>query len=263
MAKRLPWIKFYPKDWLSDGALRSCPAAARGVWIDLVCLMATADKYGVMVTNGKIWTVEDVAKVCGVKSRTVRLLGANGVLSTSARCGILFSPRMVRDRLYRQRQARFAKKNPIGSGQAPYQASPRPRVRARQKSEVRSQSTTETTNVVSSTTPRKARPRDPIWDTLCRVYHHDPKTKSEQKAIGGLVRDLKAKGATADEIRVRAARWRMMHPEDKFNTSRALVAHWDELATEPSNGTANAQSRIVHRDDSHYENAGQLRDKFR
>jgi len=35
----LRWEKFYPRKWQSDAALRCCSAGARGVWIELVCIM--------------------------------------------------------------------------------------------------------------------------------------------------------------------------------------------------------------------------------
>lgn len=102
----------------------------------------------------------------------------------------------------------------------------------------------ETTDVVSSPTrPAKPREPDPIWDTLCETFGLKPVTKPECSRVGRLVRDLKAKSAAAVDIGIRAARWRRIHPEDKFNTPEALVKHWDELAKEPSNAT-NGQSGI-------------------
>lgn len=36
---KLPWLKFFPSDWLSDPALGRCSPTTRGIWIDMVCLM--------------------------------------------------------------------------------------------------------------------------------------------------------------------------------------------------------------------------------
>jgi hypothetical protein len=44
----LRWMKFWPGDWRTDDALASCSAAARGVWIELLCLMWTAPVRGVL-----------------------------------------------------------------------------------------------------------------------------------------------------------------------------------------------------------------------
>lgn len=47
MAK-LPWIKFYPADWLKDPALRMASRTDRGIWIDLLCFMWEANDRGVL-----------------------------------------------------------------------------------------------------------------------------------------------------------------------------------------------------------------------
>jgi len=39
MTGHMPWMKFYPQDWLGEASLRLCHAAARGAWIDLCALM--------------------------------------------------------------------------------------------------------------------------------------------------------------------------------------------------------------------------------
>jgi hypothetical protein len=44
-----PFIKFYPADWISDQALQQCSMAARGLWIEIVCRMASFD--GVLPNN--------------------------------------------------------------------------------------------------------------------------------------------------------------------------------------------------------------------
>lgn len=39
MASKLPWFRFHQDDWLAHARLRRCSVEARGVWIDLVCMM--------------------------------------------------------------------------------------------------------------------------------------------------------------------------------------------------------------------------------
>ena len=34
-----PWIKFYPRDWRGDQALRVVSLAARGLWIEMLSIM--------------------------------------------------------------------------------------------------------------------------------------------------------------------------------------------------------------------------------
>lgn len=52
----LPFIRLYPRHWQSDAALRSCSATARGVWIELVCIMSQNENgtYGYLCPNGRI-----------------------------------------------------------------------------------------------------------------------------------------------------------------------------------------------------------------
>jgi hypothetical protein len=35
----LPFLKFYPADWMSDPALSMCSASTRGLWMDALCIM--------------------------------------------------------------------------------------------------------------------------------------------------------------------------------------------------------------------------------
>ena len=41
-----PWLKFYPRDWRGDQALRLVSLHARGLWIELLCVMHEATPYG-------------------------------------------------------------------------------------------------------------------------------------------------------------------------------------------------------------------------
>lgn len=43
-----PYLQFFWRDWLGDTALRTCSAAARGVWIDLICIMAQGSPFGTL-----------------------------------------------------------------------------------------------------------------------------------------------------------------------------------------------------------------------
>lgn len=99
MAK-LPSFQFYPGDWLKDANLRRCTHAAKGVWIDILCLMFEADERGVLSTNGVAWSDEDIA--CAIGGDTATTVGAiqeltfKGVAKRRAN-GALYSKRMVAD----------------------------------------------------------------------------------------------------------------------------------------------------------------------
>lgn len=103
---KFPWFKFYAKDWLADPALRACSPAARGAWIDILCLMWESESPGRLVVNGHPLGQKNVAKMIGVRAETVRELLRNNVLSMSQRSRTLFSRRMLRDWHQNRRLAR-------------------------------------------------------------------------------------------------------------------------------------------------------------
>ena len=64
MAK-LPSFQFYPGDWIKDPGLRRCSHAAKGVWIDMLCLMFECEERGVLMTNGRAWSKDEIARAVG------------------------------------------------------------------------------------------------------------------------------------------------------------------------------------------------------
>lgn len=52
-----PSFQFYPADWLANTNLRRCSEAARGIWIDVMCVLHGADEYGVIR-----WPLADLAR---------------------------------------------------------------------------------------------------------------------------------------------------------------------------------------------------------
>ena len=57
---KLPAFQFYPGDWRKDPNLCRCSHAAKGVWIDMICLMHETEERGVLSTNGIPWTEDDM-----------------------------------------------------------------------------------------------------------------------------------------------------------------------------------------------------------
>ena len=51
-----PAFQFYPGDWRKDVQLRSCSVAARGLWIDLLCVAHECEPYGHLMINGRPMT---------------------------------------------------------------------------------------------------------------------------------------------------------------------------------------------------------------
>lgn len=115
---KLPAFFFYPKDWLCDVQLRMCSQAARGVWIDLLCVMFNASNRGVLDNpDGTPWSDEEICgAIAGGTGANLKFLAElleKGVASRNSR-GAVFSRRMVRDEQERQadrkRMNRFREK---------------------------------------------------------------------------------------------------------------------------------------------------------
>lgn len=95
-----PAFQFYPGDWQHDVALRSCSVAARGLWIEMMCVMHQAEPYGHLVLNGKPIDRAQLGRMVGASDKDVRRwlgeLSGAGVHSEDAD-GRIYSRRMIRD----------------------------------------------------------------------------------------------------------------------------------------------------------------------
>lgn len=105
-------MKFYPRDWRGDQALRAVSIAARGLWIECLCIMHEAKPYGHLVLNGDPVGDDTLARMTGISveqvSDLVSELRKAGVLSVT-REGVVFSRRMTKDHA-RARKGRNAAK---------------------------------------------------------------------------------------------------------------------------------------------------------
>ena len=110
MAKQ-PAFMFYTGDWLKDPQLRRCSAAARGIWMDLLCLMHEMPTRGVLRDEtGAVWSIEDVVNsIGGCTAEMVGELIDKRVLKKSHRRGTLFCARMLREAVVSRRRARSGK----------------------------------------------------------------------------------------------------------------------------------------------------------
>ncbi|MBX7200323.1 MAG: hypothetical protein K1X51_13230 [Rhodospirillaceae bacterium] len=95
-----PWFKFYPSDWRADQMLRLCSPAARGLWLECMCLMHEARPYGHLLVNGRAVTDAQLGVLAGIPpDQTANLiaeLDAAGVFSRRDD-GVIYSRRMTRD----------------------------------------------------------------------------------------------------------------------------------------------------------------------
>lgn len=95
------WSKFWWQDWQRDPALRMCSLAARGAWIEMLCLMADADPVGHLLVNGRAPSMRQLSAVLGCSEKEAKKLvdelEENGVFSR-LEDGVIYSRRMVRDK---------------------------------------------------------------------------------------------------------------------------------------------------------------------
>lgn len=93
------WLKFYPTDWQSDPALRMCSMEARGLWIEMICVMHKATPYGQLLVNGHSPTDAQLGVLVGATpGQITALLGeleSAGVFSRT-RSGVIYSRKMSR-----------------------------------------------------------------------------------------------------------------------------------------------------------------------
>ncbi|WP_085908298.1 hypothetical protein [Kiloniella majae] len=154
-----PWFKFFPTDWRADPALRMCSLSARGLWIEMLCIMHDAE--GFLEINGIPVNERALASLSGcliedVNELLIELENA-GVYSLD-RKGRIYSRRITRD----VKKARTARKNGKNGGNPTLskQRKNSPSVKGfkelsdkgedkTQKPEARSQSKKETNKLVS------------------------------------------------------------------------------------------------------------------
>ncbi len=103
---KLPSFQFYPGDWMKDPALRSVSLEARGLWIDMLCLLFESGRRGYLQhATGKPVQEEQLARMTGCSARQVSRLSQelenSGVFSRTEH-DTIYSRRMVKDEQVRQ-----------------------------------------------------------------------------------------------------------------------------------------------------------------
>jgi hypothetical protein len=115
---KLPAFMFYPGDWQKDPCLRRCSKAAKGVWMDMLCLLFECPVRGVFVdASGKPWSDEELAEAIGgdigANLGYIAELVSKGVAQRDTR-GAIFSRRMVRDEQNRRSATERKRKERFG-----------------------------------------------------------------------------------------------------------------------------------------------------
>ena len=108
-----PSFQFYPSDWRKDSGLRLCSIAARGLWVEIMCIAHESDEYGKLKQNGRSFSHKTIAKLVGLSPQTclklLKELEENRVFSRDDD-GTIYSRRMVRDEEIRNIRAESGSK---------------------------------------------------------------------------------------------------------------------------------------------------------
>ena len=105
---RRPSFQFYPGDWRNDIELRACSMAARGLWIELMCIAHECEPYGHLRANNEPMTIKQISKIVGMSPQATSKLIAELLNSGVARKlgdGTIYSRRMVKDEEIRKARA--------------------------------------------------------------------------------------------------------------------------------------------------------------
>lgn len=91
---RRPSFQFYPADWRNNANLRRCSPAARGIWVDVMCVLHDSDEYGVVR-----WPLVDLANSANAPIKLVRELVEKNVLKGGDKqllAAFIYTPRSGR-----------------------------------------------------------------------------------------------------------------------------------------------------------------------
>ena len=66
-----PSFQFYPGDWMRSTDLRCCSVGARGLWIDMICLMHEGKPYGHLKVGDKVIHAQNLASITGATIQEV------------------------------------------------------------------------------------------------------------------------------------------------------------------------------------------------
>lgn len=93
-------MKFYPRDWRGDQALRVVSLAARGLWMEMLCIMHEASPYGHLLIGAKPVTDDALARAAGASIEEVQAMLVelhDAAVFDRSRNGVILSRRMIAD----------------------------------------------------------------------------------------------------------------------------------------------------------------------
>lgn len=110
----MPFLKWFPRDWLASMDVRALPPSTRALWFDILNLMHLSPKYGYLLkSNGLTYSDADLAGVLNMDvlevKNSLKILAKCCIYSCDSN-GLIYNRRMVRDiELYRKRASAGSK----------------------------------------------------------------------------------------------------------------------------------------------------------
>lgn len=226
-------MKFYPSDWRADPMLRLCSMAARGLWVEMLCIMHEATPYGTLLVNGRRLDKKQLAALVGIPERdcTALLLEleGGGVFSREED-GTIFSRRMRRD----AEKALKDKENGKGGGNPRLKAGVNPPDNPTVKGEVKAQ-IPEARYQMSEKKEAREAALDDGWPSDFRVQFWDawPNKVGKPKAMNELER-LRRRGAPWPPIMDGLHRYKRTKPPDRPWLNPATFLHQERFNDQPA-----------------------------
>jgi len=230
LAKNLPFLKFFPGDWLQNANLRRCSHAAKGVWIDMLCLMHQSEERGVLVTAGKPWSDGDIAAALGgdpnVTLVCLHELLDKGVARRDKREAV-YSGRMVRDESKRTKCAEAGKK---GGGNPTFGGDSKGGRKGANKGGPKDKSPEAQTSERESEDSLRGPPREPdrLRQAVIAAFALNPVTPNDWSRLGKSMKEYRAKGVKPEEVAGALLRYRQAWPNITASPD-ALINHWDKF----------------------------------
>lgn len=98
---KLPWFKFFSKDYLGDGNLQVCSLEAQGLWTRMLCYMDQSERRGYLQVGDLVILPLNLANMVGkpriLVEKLLKILEKANVFSRENGTNCIYSRRMVRD----------------------------------------------------------------------------------------------------------------------------------------------------------------------
>lgn len=215
-----PAFQFYPNDWRGNANLRRCTEAARGAWIDVLCLLHDSDEYGVLR-----WPMADIAQAAGLPIKLLQELARKGVLkggdgpvsdyrwapTHAGKSGdevtlvagsvgpCWYCSRFVRDEYVRQRRGAGTRFDASNQPPKPEPKSqPKVAIGGRQGDGASSSSSSSVKQEPVPTVLEAAPPADPIWETGLSFLKRKGVPEKQARPLLGKIKQLAGDAGAAE-----------------------------------------------------------------